>query len=193
MARTKAFDREEVLQKAIQVFWKKGYNGTSMQDLVDSMGINRGSMYATFGDKHSLYLEALKTYLKHERKGLFGLLNDIPSVLESFDKLLDVIIQSSLEDPEQKGCFMNNSTSELIAVDQEVRVLACDNKEFLVKRFTEMMKNGQEAGEVRTDMKASELASFFYTSMLGLRMDAKGSPDPNSLISSKKIILSALS
>ena len=62
MARHKAFNREEVLDRAIEVFWAHGYEATSIQELVDSMGINRGSLYDTFGDKHRLFLEALDRY-----------------------------------------------------------------------------------------------------------------------------------
>ncbi len=62
MARPREFDRDEVLDKAIEVFWTQGYDGTSVQDLVDAMGIQRGSLYAAFGDKHQLFLEALDRY-----------------------------------------------------------------------------------------------------------------------------------
>ena len=62
MARTKCFNRDEALEKAMQAFWAKGYEATSVQDLVDCMGINRGSLYDTFGDKHQLFLEALDQY-----------------------------------------------------------------------------------------------------------------------------------
>ena len=64
MARTKCFNRDEALEKAIGAFWAKGYEATSVQDLVDCMGINRGSLYDTFGDKHKLFLEALDRYGK---------------------------------------------------------------------------------------------------------------------------------
>lgn len=62
MARTKDFDENEVLAKAIQLFWYKGYNGTSMQDLVDSLGISRSSLYDTYTDKHTLFIKALESY-----------------------------------------------------------------------------------------------------------------------------------
>ena len=65
MARTKDFDEDEVLTKAMNLFWLNGYNGTSMQDLVDGLGISRSSLYDTFGDKRSLFLKTLENYKKN--------------------------------------------------------------------------------------------------------------------------------
>ena len=65
MARTKDFDEDEVLDKAMYLFWNQGYNGTSMQDLVDGLGISRSSLYDTFGDKHSLFIKTLENYKKN--------------------------------------------------------------------------------------------------------------------------------
>ena len=72
MARKKEFDEVEVLDKALDVFWKKGYSATSIQDLVDSMGINRASIYDTWGDKHNLYVESLKRYRQKSSSWFFS-------------------------------------------------------------------------------------------------------------------------
>ena len=75
MARNKAFEPEERLEKAKCLFWQKGYNATSMQDLVETMGLNRGSIYDTYGDKHSLFLQCLQSYTE-------GLFEDYRKVAE---------------------------------------------------------------------------------------------------------------
>ncbi len=72
MARHKEFDQDEALQKAMEAFWARGYEATSMQDLVEHMGINRQSLYDTFGDKHSLFLKALDRYHEVETRKLLA-------------------------------------------------------------------------------------------------------------------------
>ncbi len=81
MARPKEFNHDEVLEKAMQVFWAKGYECTSMQNLVDAMGINRGSLYATFGDKHSLHLATLDRYYRYQINGMLAPLSGSGSKL----------------------------------------------------------------------------------------------------------------
>lgn len=101
MGRTKEFEINEVLDKAVQLFWKQGYEKTSMQDLVDFMGIHRRSIYGTFGDKHALYMKALKRYESTQNKKL---------------RLL-------VERQEPVGCFIVNSGVELGVLDPEVASL----------------------------------------------------------------------
>ena len=113
MARHKEFDRDEALQKAMEVFWARGYEAASMQNLVEHMGINRQSLYDTFGDKHSLYLQALDRYQETESRKLFALLSRPRSVKKAFKELFTGVIEGSLCDKEHRGCLMNNAMSEL--------------------------------------------------------------------------------
>jgi TetR/AcrR family transcriptional repressor of nem operon len=89
MARHKAFDQEDVLDKAVAVFWAKGYEATSMQDLVDAMGIQRGSLYATFGSKQQLFLQSLERYGKVVVKQFLDILQSKPSGVESIELFFD--------------------------------------------------------------------------------------------------------
>ncbi len=82
MARTKDFDEQEVLKKAVCLFWNKGYNATSMQDLVDQLGISRSSLYDTYGDKHTLYLKALEEYQQTNGGKLCSIVHESASAKE---------------------------------------------------------------------------------------------------------------
>src|SRR5882762_5197437 len=98
MARHKEFDRDEALHKAMEVFWSRGYKATSIQDLVKHMGINRQSLYDTFGDKHALYLLALDRYREIEVRKLFDLLERPGSVKKNLRQLFAAVVEGALGD-----------------------------------------------------------------------------------------------
>src|SRR3984893_15939871 len=113
MARQKEFDREEALHKAMEVFWSRGYQAASIQDLVKHMGINRQSLYDTFGDKHALYLQALDRYHEVHGRKVSELLERPGSVKKALRQLFEGIVEGSLCEQERRGCFMGNAMSEL--------------------------------------------------------------------------------
>src|ERR1700748_3148505 len=98
MARTKDFDENEVLAKAIQIFWHKGYNGTSMQDLVDGLGISRSSLYDTYTDKHTLFLKALDSYQAAGSSKIEEIIANSASAKETIKQLLELSTGDLLED-----------------------------------------------------------------------------------------------
>src|ERR1051326_3516607 len=112
MARHKEFDREEALQKAMEVFWERGYEATSIQDLVEQMGINRQSLYDTFGDKHALYLAALDHYREVEGGKMFKLLERQGSVKKTLRKLFGGVVECSVGGGHRRGWFLGNAMSE---------------------------------------------------------------------------------
>jgi len=180
MARTKCFNRDEALEKAMQAFWAKGYEATSVQDLVDCMGINRGSLYDTFGDKHQLFLEALDQY------GTGALLRtDVLShegdAREILSKFMYVFMQKQVMDPKRRGCFMTNAAVELCSRDDEcaerVRVFFEDMEDAL----KELISRGQRDGTFKTKRDAASLAAFFVGVMQGMRVVGKVNPNEKVL------------
>src|ERR1700743_1113257 len=103
MARTKDFDENEVLQKAMNLFWYKGYNGTSMQDLVDGLGISRSSLYDTFGDKHALFMRALENYQVITSQNLRAIVANSATTKQAISKILGNIVKELVADEEHKG------------------------------------------------------------------------------------------
>ena len=180
MARTKCFNRDEALEKAMQAFWAKGYEATSVQDLVDCMGINRGSLYDTFGDKHQLFLEALEQY------GTVALLRtDVlrqdGDAREILSKFMYVFMQKQVMDPKRRGCFMTNAAVELCSRDDEcadrVRVFFEDMEDAL----GELIARGQAEGVIKTKRDPASLAGFFVGVMQGMRVVGKVTPDEKVL------------
>ena len=117
MARQKEFDRDEVLHRAMEVFWMRGYEGTSIQDLVKYMGINRQSHYDTFGDKHSLFLQSLDRYREIQSRKVFDVLERPGSVKKNLRQLFEEVVTPALSAEGRRGCFVGNSMSELLQSD----------------------------------------------------------------------------
>jgi TetR/AcrR family transcriptional repressor of nem operon len=177
MARTKDFDENEVLGKAIDIFWRKGYNGTSMQDLVDGLGISRSSLYDTYGDKHTLFIKALESYQNAASGKVCAIINSVAPAKETIKKLLEFITGELLNDQEHKGCFMVNAEVEVAPHDPEVSQLVCANDQQVEDAFYLVIKKGQDNGEISNRQDARALARFTFNTVKGLRVTAKSTSD----------------
>ena len=177
MARTKDFDEDEVLKKAVRLFWDKGYNGTSMQDLVDGLGISRSSLYDTFGDKHQLYLKALDNYRQGYAGQLCTLTREAESTKQAIRGLLQLVVNDLLGDEQRKGCFMVNAGIEMANHDEQVNQLICDTGQQLEQAILKSIMRGQEQGEIAKDKDAQALARFFHNTVKGMQVSARSTPD----------------
>ncbi|MBI1343541.1 MAG: TetR family transcriptional regulator [Terrimonas sp.] len=192
MPKTKQFDEALVLQKARDVFWKKGYNATSMDDLVQATGLSRSSIYDTFTDKHGLYVQALQQYQEFQR---VGLTSDMPKGLSPRKKiewLFNKSISASMADPDRKGCFMLNSTTELANMDPRISKEAVKNLEMMELLFLSWIKEGQASGEISKKFTAKAIAHHLNSSFNGLKLVAQTKPDKDALRDIAKISLSVL-
>ncbi|WP_114939518.1 TetR/AcrR family transcriptional regulator [Mucilaginibacter endophyticus] len=177
MARSKDFDEAEVLSKAVCIFWHKGYNGTSMQDLVEGLGISRSSLYDTFGDKHALYIKALDSYQKSGGDQMCSIIKDETSAKEAIKKLLELTTRDLLNDEQRKGCFMVNAEIELAAHDAEVKEMICRNEQQFEKAVYLAVKKGQDSGEIHNRQDALALARFIINAVRGMQVSAKATAD----------------
>ncbi len=173
MARNKEFEEAEVLDKALNLFWCKGYNGTSMQEVVDCLGISRSSLYDTFGDKRQLYLAALNRYRRQMAGALLQTVQGATSVVPTLRQLFEMAVHESLADRLGKGCFMVNSTVELAPHDPEVARIVKANMEDIEEAFYQLIRKGQGQGEVTPRHDARALARFLFNTLSGLRVAAK--------------------
>ncbi|WP_179414078.1 TetR/AcrR family transcriptional regulator [Mucilaginibacter sp. E4BP6] len=177
MARTKDFDENEVLCKAIQIFWHKGYNGTSMQDLVDGLGISRSSLYDTYTDKHTLFVKALESYQDTGAGKIQEIINNSGSAKATIKQLLEFVINELLGDKQQKGCFMVNAEVEVAPHDAEINDLVCKNDQQMEDAFYLVIKKGQDSGEIKKDQDARALSRFIFNTVKGIRVTAKSTSD----------------
>ena len=192
MARHKEFDRDETLQKAMEVFWSRGYEAASIQDLVKHMGINRQSLYDTFGDKHALYLLALDRYREVEGRRMLELLEQPGPVKKSLRRLFEGVVEGSLCDRERRGCFMGNATSELAGRCKETAARTCSNMAATEEAFYRTLRRGKKEGELKGVRDLRAVARFLSSSLQGLALMAKATRDRKTLDDVVKVTLSVL-
>ena len=191
MARQKEFNQDEVLHKAMEVFWRRGYEAASIQDLVQHMGINRQSMYDTFGDKHALFLQALDRYREIQSRRVFEILDRPGSVKKNVRLLFEEAVERALSEEGRRGCFVGNATSELAGRCKETAIRTCKSMASAEKTFQRALIRGTEQGEFRIrDTRA--VARFFYCVLQGLVLTAKASRDRKLLNDVVKVTLSVL-
>lgn len=193
MARTKGFVESDVLNKALNLFWQQGYHATSIQDLVDHLGINRASIYNTWGDKHELYLATLQQYRRFASSTLLEKLRSEKSAKEIVKDFLKDIVSDTSKDTKSRGCFLSNSATELANCDQQVQDIFTDNRLKMEAVLNELIKEGQESGEFSTQYSSESYARFIFNTAGGLRLMAKGKISENELNEVVEVSLSALS
>jgi len=192
MPRVKLFDENEVLAKAMNLFWKKGYAATSVQDLINHLGINRASLYDTFGDKEQLFKKSFELYRKNNIEGLKQFFDSQKNVRKGFERLFENAIEEAVNDQDRKGCFVVNTTTELVPNDDSIEVILENNKSDFENMFFEYLQKGKEAGQIKTDKELKSIAALFYTLYNGLRVVSKVQPNAKNLTDTINIALSVL-
>lgn len=168
MPKSVTFDRELIMEKVMELFWRKGYNGTSMQDLVDVTGLNRSSFYNTFGDKFSLFEESIKHYQQRQNKMLKESISEAKSPKEAIISLFRGISQD-IRSGNQKGCMLTSCASEM-SHDPKIKDFLVENKDRVVEVFAALIQGAQELGEISQRKEPHTLALYLFSSLQGLRV-----------------------
>lgn len=173
MPRTKAFDKDEMIEKAKQLFWKKGYEGTSMEELVTTLGISRSSLYDTFGDKHQLYCETLSSYAKENVYTLAEQAKTAADPLQFIKDVFEIVMQQVKKDSEKKGCYVVNSIVEFANRDEEVKLITDANNKAFEKMLEQLIQRGQADGSITSAKSPKQLSKFLFNTICGIRVGAK--------------------
>jgi AcrR family transcriptional regulator len=180
MARPREFDRELALERATGVFWAKGYTATSTEDLIAAMEIGRQSLYNAFGDKRTLYLEALERYQRATTSGHLQRLMAPTLPLAGVEALLLGLIA---EDDRQRalGCMGVGAASEFGAGDPAMAELRSKVGRPLFSCLVERLREGQARGEIDSAMDAEAAAQFIQMTMTGLQLAARSGASADAL------------
>jgi TetR/AcrR family transcriptional repressor of nem operon len=191
MARPKEFEPEQVLGQVTELFWKKGYSATSIDDILEVTGIGRKSLYDTFGDKQALYLAALQHYGK-----LFGWrlkqLSRKESIREIIQAFFETVVDESVSDQDRKGCFMVNASLEMNQHSTEIAKRVNTGMDNTREAFYQILVSAQEAGELAMKHDPKKLACYFLNTYIGLRILARSKPERVLLESVVSIAISVL-
>ncbi|MGG0035192.1 TetR/AcrR family transcriptional regulator [Priestia megaterium] len=190
MARNKEFDEKEALRKAMELFWQQGYEKTSMQDLVNYMGVHRRSIYDTFGDKHTLFIRALSHYVEVMDVRFKSNITPDLTVKQAIRKLFEMVIYPA--DKQPKGCLTVNTAVELSLLDQEVTEKITETFIKTETLLFDLLKHGQEQGEIPEHYDIKGLSKFIHNSLIGIRVLAKTTDDKKELETIIDMNLSAL-
>jgi TetR/AcrR family transcriptional regulator, transcriptional repressor for nem operon len=173
MPRVKAFDEASIIEKAKDLFQLKGYEGTSMQDLVDTLGISRSSLYDTFGDKHQLYLKTLNTYCDENAYALIKKADATEDPLAFIKNIFDIIIDQSKKDVEKRGCYVVNAIVEFSERNPDVTHIVNANNKAFEKMLEKLIEKAQLKKQISASRNPKQTAKFLFNTIYGLRVSSK--------------------
>ncbi|UUZ86277.1 TetR/AcrR family transcriptional regulator [Paenibacillus sp. P26] len=177
MVRPREFDEQEALDTAMQLFWEKGYEATSLTDLTSRMGIGRPSLYAAFGDKKELFAAALHKYSGTTLDNIRAKFEAIPSVKEAFRTFLDEMMERAYGDGPNCGRFCVNTIVELAPHDAQFEMVTKDFEMKLADLFQQKIEQGIRSGELATELDAVGIARTLTVSTVGLIVMLKARPE----------------
>lgn len=169
MARPQAFNTAEVLHSAMQVFWRKGYEATSMQDLMTAMGLSKSSLYTAFGNKHELFLAAFDGYRKERAREMAFMLGQAPS-RDAIEQFFVKIVMDAAEGTESNGCMSINQAVELAPHAPEVRDRVMNDFTQIESALSDAIQKGQAEGSIRSKDDPSALARMLVIAFPGLQV-----------------------
>ncbi|MDH7446521.1 TetR/AcrR family transcriptional regulator [Aquimarina sp. 2201CG14-23] len=170
MPKVETFNREQVLQKATEVFHQKGYNGTSMQDLVDATDLNRSSIYNSFGSKLGIFMEVLSFYQKGANQNFGKGLAEVYNATDAIETIFTLTLNDIISDENRKGCLIVNCKSEMTNQDRTIKSFVEKNQETMVAMLEDIVSKGQMEKIFNTNQNANQYALYLYTAIQGLRM-----------------------
>ncbi len=162
-----------MLDKAIEVFWEHGYDGTSMADLEAELGVGRQSLYNTFGDKHALYLQALERYVRQNAERLDETLHAPGAGWAEIGAYFEGMIDSLTAGQSPKACFVTNSILEIGDKDEDVGSRCRKNQGHVLKGLRKALTVAREAGDVPADFDIDAGASLLMSQTYGLAVFSK--------------------
>ncbi|NOU79923.1 TetR family transcriptional regulator [Paenibacillus sp. LMG 31459] len=192
MARQREFDEDKVLDAAMELFWEKGFEATSLSDLTSRMGIQRPSLYSAFGDKKGLFEAALRKYTSAHAASIRGKLQTNSSVKEAFRSFFENLVAKEYGEDPNWGCFCLNSMVELAPHDEKFAILTREHQMYLSVIFQETVERGLRSGELDPGINAKSLAQTLVISLIGLTVFMKSRPERTFVDNSVREILTLL-
>ncbi|NEY31254.1 TetR family transcriptional regulator [Streptomyces sp. PRKS01-65] len=192
MARPRKFDETHALTAAMETFWRRGYEATSTRDLSDATGLGQSSLYNAFGDKHELYLRALRHYYETHTAEQTAFLDRPGPVKERLRDLMVHALDADLAGPDACGCFSINASVERAHADDDVREEVRRHFATVERALTETIARGQRSGEISPQRSAATLARQVLSTYYGLRVLARVQKDRNALLGVVESAVSAL-
>jgi len=178
MARPKAFDVDEALERAMELFWRQGYEATSLPDLVQHMGIGRQSLYDTFGGKRQLFLQALDRYTAVMIGGALGRLERPGASIDDLTAFLEAVVAYQTGKRVRTACLMINSAMELAVSDKEVARRASAHHQRMEGAFRRVLEHAAAQQDIHPLLPVDTVARHMVATILGMVVAAKSGAEP---------------
>jgi TetR/AcrR family transcriptional repressor of nem operon len=191
MARPRGFDSDDVLERATRVFWAKGFENASLDELCEATGLNRSSLYAAFGDKRALYLSALARYEDGSAARIAAALDGRP-IRDGLKAFLDSLIDSIVAGPGRRGCFIGNCAAEMARLDRGAAARVRKSLERIESTFRAGLEKARARGELPDDADPGARARFLTAGIQGLRLVGKANPDRAALEQIAAVMLNCI-
>ncbi|WP_159886704.1 TetR/AcrR family transcriptional regulator [Paenibacillus puerhi] len=192
MARSKEFDTTEVLHKAMEVFGHYGYEGTTLQNLLDGLGIARQSLYDTYGTKRDLFIKAVKHYIDEKSSGVVTYLDRAESAKKAITEIFQTNVSALQDEERRKKCLILYSAIDQVPHDLEIAAIFERDRMLLENAFYGALLRAQSRGEIGQKQDLHALARYLYHARNGLMQVAKLSNDPKVLEDVSAVVLSTL-
>jgi TetR/AcrR family transcriptional regulator, transcriptional repressor for nem operon len=176
MPRPREFDEASALDAAMQCFWRRGYEATSLRDLTDAMGLTAPSIYNAFGDKQELFGRALERYLKQTTRERLHRLEEEASPKDAIRRFFAEIIDHSVGDTQRKGCFLVNSALEIAPHNAKCRAIIAAQFADIEAFFRRSILAGQLESSIASEIEAADVARLLLGVLLGIRVLARTNP-----------------
>ena len=192
MARPREFDEVRALESAMNAFWERGYNGTSVNDLIAATGLNKGSLYGAFGDKRMLFLKAVEHYQQAGLQTMRQALERPGSAKEAIAGWMSIVAQGCCAEDGWRGCFVFNTAVEMAPHDEEIAEWVRQIMRRSQQLFRATLERGQAQGEFSPCLDCEAAACFLVISVAGMRVICKTSPQQREIRGVVDLILSVL-
>ncbi len=173
MARNREFDINEALTSAMGLFWLNGYSNTSIDNLLESMDIGKGSFYQAFDNKRDLYIQTLELYKNQSRYFFEEISSNGKGINRLKNYFISLIDEMYKEDFVQRGCFLCNASIENSGKDNEITEIVSSGYKEVINKLKDIVEESQSLGEIRKDLKPDDTAHWLFSSSYGLLMLAK--------------------
>ncbi|MBF25723.1 MAG: hypothetical protein CMP49_04315 [Flavobacteriales bacterium] len=185
MPRNKTFNEDAVIEEAMHLFWKEGFHSTSIQDLVHHLGVNRASLYDTYGDKEGLFNKCYQLYKSLLKSKFDELFSNTLDYKAAFNNLFQFVINEVCLSNGNRGCFISNTYSELLpSKDKDVYKILNDTRDFLTNLLKEKIILAKEKKCISQNTDVDKLAVSIYSSLVGITILSKLDVDRKILINS---------
>jgi len=192
MPRSPEYNRSDVVEQAMVVFWERGYNQTSIGDLVDATGLQPGSLYAAFGSKKGVFLEVLEEYNRTFRRKIRSLGSGDGSIVDAIRDMLLRIVDDTVAGNDHRGCLSVNALLEMSQHDAEIAARLAHHNDQIQQSFADLLASARSQGDIATDKDTGALSVFLVNNIWGMRVMCRSKPERRTLTAIVDGVISAL-